>query len=180
MDLPIKAAPYLFKVGLESQASPGILQANPTLATGDVKISKDGGTFGNLATLPTVTPTSGKAVLVQLSATEMDADDVVVVFNDATGSEWFDLLVNIKTLPFLGSTVDNAVVTPTTTTIGSDLSGHEDDYFNGAFIHFLSGILQGQSKKITDYASANGQLTFSAFTDTPSDGDRFIITGRSE
>ena len=31
-------------------------QTNPTLATGDAKISKDGGALANLATLPAVTP----------------------------------------------------------------------------------------------------------------------------
>lgn len=179
MDLPIKGVAFTFKVGLEDQANPGLLKADPTLASGDAKVSKDGGAFANLGTLPSASPASGKAILVSLSATEMDADDIVVVMSDAAGSEWFDLLVNIKTIPFLGSTVDDSTVTPTTTTVGTDLSGYEDDYFNDAFIHFLTGILQGQSRKITDYANTNGQITYAATTDTPSDGDKFMITGRS-
>lgn len=88
---------YVFYVGLESVASAGTFQTNPTLASGDVKISKDGGTLANLTTLPTVTPASGKMVKVILSSTEMNADNVTVVFSDASGNEWRELIVNIQT-----------------------------------------------------------------------------------
>lgn len=73
------------------------LQANPTLAAGDVQISKDGGAFANLTTLPAVTPAAGRAVKVDLSATEMTADQVMVQFVDAAGAEWDDLIINIQT-----------------------------------------------------------------------------------
>lgn len=73
-------------------------KANPTLAVGDVKISKDGGTFNNITSLPTVTPAAGTSVQVVLSNTEMQAKEVVVVFIDQTGpKEWEDLVFKIRT-----------------------------------------------------------------------------------
>lgn len=88
---------YIFYVGLESVATAGTFQANATLASGDVKLSKNGGTLANLTTLPTVTPASGKLVKVTLSATEMECDNATVIFSDASGGEWRDLIVNIQT-----------------------------------------------------------------------------------
>jgi hypothetical protein len=92
-----KNAAFTFYTSLVSQASPGAFQSNPTLASGDVKVSKDGGALANLATLPAVTPASSKLVKVSLSATEMNADDVAIVFSDAAGAEWCDKSVWIKT-----------------------------------------------------------------------------------
>lgn len=64
-------------------------KANPTLATGDVQISKDGGAFANLATLPTVSPASGVQVKIVLSATECQAKDITIRFKDQTATaEW--------------------------------------------------------------------------------------------
>lgn len=39
---PLKGAAYSFEVALVSQADTDVYQVNPTLAVGDVKISKDG------------------------------------------------------------------------------------------------------------------------------------------
>lgn len=94
---PKRGAEYIFYVGLVSQADAKLLKGSATLAAGDVQVSKDGGAFANLTTLPAVTPAGGKAIKVTLSATEMTADNVTVVFSDAAGSEWCDLIVNIAT-----------------------------------------------------------------------------------
>ena len=73
-------------------------KAAPTLAAGDVKVSKDGGAFANLATLPAVTPAAGRAVQVALSATEMQAARVVIQFVDQTSpKEWADQFVIVET-----------------------------------------------------------------------------------
>ena len=64
MPAPAKKATATFFVGLVDQTNTKLLKANPTLAAGDVKISKDGGAFPNLTTLPTVTPAAGAAVQV--------------------------------------------------------------------------------------------------------------------
>lgn len=95
--IPKRGVEYVFYVSLVSQADTKLLKANPTLASGDVKISKDGGTEANLNTLPTITPASGKHVKVTVSATEMTADNISIVFSDAAGAEWCDLEINIQT-----------------------------------------------------------------------------------
>lgn len=94
---PKRGVALTFYVSLVSQANTKLMQVNPTLAAGDVQISKDGGAFANLTTLPAVTPAAGRAVKVDLSATEMTADNVVVQFVDAAGAEWCDLFVGIQT-----------------------------------------------------------------------------------
>lgn len=94
---PKKNTAYVFYVGLVDQANTKLLKANPTLATGDVKVSIDGGAFANLATLPDAEPNSSAAVRVQLSSSEMNGDNIVVQFIDAAGAEWCDQLINLQT-----------------------------------------------------------------------------------
>ncbi|MDP2323530.1 MAG: hypothetical protein Q8N51_05815 [Gammaproteobacteria bacterium] len=94
---PKRATAYKFYVGLTDQANTKLLKANPTLAAGDVKVSKDGGAFANLTTLPSANPAAGAALMVDLSGTEMTADNVVVQFTDAAGAEWCDQMINIQT-----------------------------------------------------------------------------------
>lgn len=88
---------YVFYIALRSQADSTIFQSNPTLAAGDFKISKDGGALANPGTLPAVTPGASKAVKVTLSATEMEADNLVLIASDAAGAEWMDGFWNIQT-----------------------------------------------------------------------------------
>jgi hypothetical protein len=71
-------------------------QANPTLAAGDVQISKDGGAFANLATLPDALPAAGVQVRLQLSATEMTCKIATIRFKDQTApAEWDEQYVQV-------------------------------------------------------------------------------------
>lgn len=176
---PIRGQELILYVSLASQADPRLFQANPTLASGDVKISKDGGAEANLNTLPTVTPASGRHVKVTVSATEMDADNVKVVFSDAAGAEWCDLSLSIQpsSLGYTGTVNDASA---TTTSFKTTL-GQADNFHNGAFVLFTDGALQGQSRKISTFANTNGVVTVAtAFTSAPANSDPFIILGRSE
>lgn len=94
---PKKNTAFIAYVGLVDQANTKVLKANPTIAAGDFKVSIDGGAFSNLTTLPTVTPASGAAVKISLSAAEMNGDNIVVACIDAAGAEWCDQLINIQT-----------------------------------------------------------------------------------
>ena len=94
---PKKNAAFVFYLSLPSQANAYVYQVNPTLAAGDVKVSIDGGTEANIATLPVVTPAGSKRVKVTLSAAEMNGDNIQVTFSDASGSEWCDVTVHIQT-----------------------------------------------------------------------------------
>ena len=92
MPLPSKGEAYTFApISLTDIFDPQFFKVNPTLAAGDVKISKDGGSLANLATLPVVKPVSTSLVEVSLSAAEMTADKLVVQFRDQAGDEWGNL-----------------------------------------------------------------------------------------
>ena len=94
---PKKGAAFVFYTALTLQADTKLFQANPTLAPGDVKVSKDGAEEVNLATLPDPEPDGGVVVRVQLSAEEMNADSIIVRFSDAAGAEWCDQMILIQT-----------------------------------------------------------------------------------
>lgn len=95
---PVKNEEFICYVALENYASPGNAMAAPTIAAGDFKVSKDGGAFANLATLPTVEPAAGTMVKITLSSTEMNADNVVLQCIDQTSTkEWSDLIISIPT-----------------------------------------------------------------------------------
>lgn len=93
---PVKGAAFSCYVSVVSQADTDIFKTSVTLAAGDVTVSKDGGAFNNITTLPVEIGTSG-VLAVALSATEMTADVVVVRLHDAAGDEWQDALVSIYT-----------------------------------------------------------------------------------
>jgi hypothetical protein len=109
---------FAFPVALTSQANPLVFQVAPTLAAGDVKVRKkvagSWGAYANIATLPS--PTAGEVTFdVSLSASEMDGDWVEVLFRDAAGTEWCDLLLPIPTgLDLSGTTVEDATDVQTT------------------------------------------------------------------
>lgn len=94
---PKKNAAFIMYVALEDQANAGLFKASPTLAAGDFKVSLDGGSLTNLATLPTNTPAASTMVKISLSAAEMNADNVTVVCSDGSGAEWYDLVINLQT-----------------------------------------------------------------------------------
>lgn len=95
---PVKGEDFEFDVCLEDYLNPGLFKSNPTLASGDVKISKDNGALANLTTLPSVNPASSKIVDVALTSTEMNADKVTIIFSDQTvPPEWSDYAITIVT-----------------------------------------------------------------------------------
>jgi hypothetical protein len=95
---PVKNEDFIIYVALQSASDPKSFQSNPTIAAGDFKVSKDGGALSNLATLPSVEPAASVLVKITLSATEMNADSVVVVGIDQTATkEWADFILSIPT-----------------------------------------------------------------------------------
>ena len=94
---PKKNTEFVFYIGLVSQSDTKVFQSNPTLASGDFKVSIDGGALANLSTLPSVDPSSSKLVKVTLSSSEMNGDNIQVIGADASGAEWCDIIINIQT-----------------------------------------------------------------------------------
>ena len=76
----------------------GQYKTTPTLAAGDFRLEKDGGTAANLTTLPTVTPAAGSSVKLSFSATEMQCQQAVLRMVDAVGAEWNDDCIHIFTV----------------------------------------------------------------------------------
>src|SRR3990170_8783356 len=92
------SAGFIFYIGLTSQADPRILQVNPTLAAGDVKIAIDDGAPNNLNTLPAVDADFTKRVKVTLNQAETNGDNLTIIFSDAADAEWCDQHRNIQTV----------------------------------------------------------------------------------
>lgn len=88
---PKKNEDFIFYIALADMNVPGSVKSSPTIASGDFKVSKDGGSFNNLGTLPSVEPSGTASVKVTLSNTEMNADTVFVLWVDQTDpKEWAD------------------------------------------------------------------------------------------
>lgn len=179
---PVRGREYIFYLSLVDAADTTLFKANPTLASGDVKISKDGGAEANLGTLPTVTPASGRHVKVTVSATEMDADNVSIVFHDAAGVEWCDTQVNIQPNATIGGgTCTTGGSTTSVTTSAFAPAPGAANAFAGRVLIFdnntTTAALRGAAGTVT--ASTNSSTpTFTiqdALPGTPTTGDTFKI-----
>ncbi len=93
---PKYATAFPYAVALTSQADTKIFKTTPTLSAGDVLVSKDLGNFANIGTLPVQIQSSG-VVGFTLTTTEMTAGLILVLFRDAAGAQWCDLLLVINT-----------------------------------------------------------------------------------
>lgn len=95
---PVKNEDFIIRISLEDMASAGSFKSNPTIATGDFKVDKDGAGLNNLSTIPAVDPASTVLVKVTLSNTEMNADVVTIVgIDQTTPKEWADFVLSIPT-----------------------------------------------------------------------------------
>lgn len=115
---PIRGSSFTFYISLVSQADTDIFKTTVTLAAGDVKVSKDGGAFANVATLPTEIGTSG-VLSCPLSSAEMTADIITVKFCDAAGDEWQDAFIEIRTVTDQQDNIISAIWSATTRTLTS-------------------------------------------------------------
>ena len=95
---PVKNQDAVFFIALEDFANPGNFKANPTIAAGDFKVSKDGAALANLTTLPSVSPAGSVMVMISISSTEKNCDNLSLVCIDQTvPKEWADFFFNIST-----------------------------------------------------------------------------------
>lgn len=95
---PVKNEDFVVYVSLQDASDPQRFKADPTIAAGDFKVKKDSGSPANLTTLPAVDAAGEVAVKITLSATEMNADNVVIIGRDQTNPpEWADFILSIPT-----------------------------------------------------------------------------------
>lgn len=181
---PKRGVAFKLYVGLVDQANTKLLKANPTIASGDFQVSKDGGAFANLATLPSVGPAGSRAVMIDLSASEMTADNVVVQCVDASGAEWCDQLINLQTtLSQLDdlATAANLSVVPTSAQIADAV---HDEVVDGTItfrqsIRLANSALGGKASGLNTTTAvyrdlADSKDRISATVDA--DGNRTAIT----
>ena len=164
-----------------------------THASGDTQISIDGGAFSN--TTNAFAHEGNGIYSLPLLVSETSGSIIVITIIDQTATKaWEDQCVIINT--GLGSfieggqsivicEIEDGTFTPTTTAfecfrIAPNATEETTaDHYNGRLITFSSGVLLGQQRAISDYVLANSLEKFTvgtAFTDAPSDGDRFIIS----
>lgn len=142
IDGPKYATAFNFYVTLAHPTDADSVVSNPAQAAGDWTISKDGGAFANLATLPAVTPSSSVSLKIALSAGEMTADHVLIVGKDQTATEeWQACSIGIVTRVV---TVDElARSTTPANTLDIDSDGRVD-----------VSMLAGSAAKVTALAAA--------------------------
>lgn len=157
-----------------------------TPATGDTKISIDGGNVANTTNNPAAVGGTGSALWsLTLTAAECSGKAIAIQIVDAATKA-------VEDQSFIGYMkhaelvevyqVNNVSTAPTATAFEADRGfGRTEeataDHFNGRNVLFLTGALQGQMTDITDYAlqNARGFFTVTALTEAPADNDYFAI-----
>lgn len=195
---------FAFDFALVSRGT-GQFQANPTLATGDFKISKDSAGFVNLASLPVVSPASSKQILVSLSAAEMTfTDRCSVLAEDQAGNEWDDALVTISpsngTLQVdvtrlggvttalerlarstrgivLGTVGVGSTATSVVTSALDPAAGVVNQFKDGAIVFDQSTATANLRgvRRLISASTAAGVLTVGQLPTAPANGDTFVI-----
>jgi uncharacterized protein YoxC len=126
MPAPQKNVAFTFDIALIDADNRPNFKANPTIATGDFKVSIDNGSLANLGTDPVVAPSSSRIVKVVMAQAEMNGDRIAIVGVDASGAEWDDVMITINTT---ASTIDTIkaetalIVADTNELQGDDVPG---------------------------------------------------------
>ena len=142
-----------------------------TFSAGDAKISQDGGAFGSTTNTPAEIGSTGRYSLA-LTAPEMAADNVHVSVENAS-IDPVDLIMATGGQPTATVLTDGG---NTSSTFLTSLTESDDDYWKDTLILFTTGALAGQVKKVLTYDGTSKFLsTATAFTTTPSNGDRFVL-----
>jgi spore maturation protein SpmB len=147
-------AEYIFRAPIVKAGSTDYaLTADWTPAAGDVQISKDGGAFANIATLPTFI--SGAAALNwSLSATECEATEVVIQVIDSATKAVQDQFFRLQTTKAsaLQVGVPQAVQSAGDTAITLDATAAaQTDFYKGCVVAITSGSGANQARIITAY-----------------------------
>lgn len=148
------------------------------------QISKDGGACAatNDVNPTELDATDAKGVyLFDLTQAETNADLIVISAVSSTANIKLDPIFLYPHVDVPATYGEVSDVAASTTIFDTDLSEATNDHYNNMFVCFLSGVLAGQSRKISDYDGTGKTITVAtAFTDTPGNGDEFVILGRSE
>ena len=149
---------YTFRAPIVKAGSTNyaIVGTDWTPAAGDVKISKDGGAFANIATLPSTVTLSGSAAWSwTLSAAETEATEIViqVIDQDVTKviqDQFFRLQTTKASALQVG--VPQAAQSAGDTAITLDATAAaQTDFYKGSVVAIISGDGANQARIITAY-----------------------------
>ena len=164
-----------------------------TPATGDTKVSKDGGNVANTTNNPAAVGGTGSVLwTLTLTLTEMQASEVTIQIVDSATKAVEDQTLTLTTRlggqlaatqGIIVGEVDNAVITASTTVLeGNRLAPNTTaettaDHMIGRLILFTSGAALGELSAITDYALQNTRekYTYDAIISTPDDNATYVI-----
>lgn len=111
---------------------------------------------------------NGNASSGFLSGTTALNSDVTKISGDATAAD------NLEE-GCTGIVTSTVASGSTTTTIKTNLSATDNDFYNGRTIVFTSGTQAGEAKIITDYNGTSKDITVAALTLAPANADTFVI-----
>jgi hypothetical protein len=148
---------YTFRAPIVKAGSTdyAIVGTDWTPAAGDVKISKDGGAFANIATLPSTVTLSGSAAWSwTLSAAETEATEVVIQVIDSATKAVQDQFFRLQTTKAaaLQVGVPQAAQSAGDTAITLDATAAaQTDFYKGSVVAIISGDGANQARIITAY-----------------------------
>jgi len=126
-----------------------------TPAAGDVKISKDGGAFANITTLPSTVTLAGSAAWTwTLSAAETEATEIVIQVIDTAPKAVQDQFFRLQTTKAaaLQVGVPQAAQSAGDTAITLDATAaSQTDFYKGSVVAIISGDGANQARIITAY-----------------------------
>jgi len=127
--------------------------ADWTPAAGDVMVSKDGGAFANIATLPTYIAGSG-TLTWSLSAAECEATEIIIqVIDKAATKKVTDQMFRLVTAKAGAFDVGRAAAgAASSITLGASASAVAD-FYKGAVVAITGGTGNNQSRLITGYTT---------------------------
>ena len=154
--------------------------ADWTPAAGDVMVSKDGGAFANIATLPAFIAGSG-TLTWKLSAAECEATEIIIQVIDKAGTKKVhDQMFRLQTTKagalFVGHVGAYTAAATTITLAATPAPSTVTDFYNGAVVTITNGTGANQARIITAYNGATRVATLdSAFATAPVAGDNVAM-----
>ena len=119
---PKKNTSFVFYTAFVDTANQPDFKANPTIASGDFKLSIDDTSGVALTANPAVVTGATTVVRFTVTAAEMNGDNINILCVDAAGGEWDDQFITIATAAFLSDDI-SAGVSANLTAINSNAVG---------------------------------------------------------
>lgn len=155
-------------------AEPGL-----TFSGAEIQVSKAGAAFANATNVAGATQQSDGSYYLELAAAELDTVGALRVKVEKTGCRlaWVDAWVDPVTPQLAIAAAVTADAGNSTTSFETDLASSVNDFYNGAFLLFVSAsALTGQVRKVVDYAGSTKIVTVSPpLTVTPTVGDKLVL-----